>query len=535
MPEVRTLLERESRTVDLAPGGFDRLMRRHDRRRRNHRIGSALLAIAIATATIGYAIEVFHRGAERVPLDRITSRNIDHLGVSWSLSSFNSGTDGGWLIRDGIVYTDTGSGAHATVEGYALDCLPVDGACTAEWAAPPLMASGHARILVGSRFVYVGGGSSVELGQGQFGSIVTAISRECSARICPDAWRSEPVAGAQSATPVAEDDDRLYVSLDPIGTLEAFAPSCGQQTCDPIWSATRVGLPARVDDVVVARTKTSVAAFDSECWNARGPACRPIWSGRMRPTADPGGVLPMPVVLDGHVLVNDAAGLESFALDCEGTCGPEWVATVPEGPGFAPVVDHGMVFTAAADGTDLYAFPVDCATGGKTCKPAWTGRTEDGVGFAPLVADEQVLVATTLGSTLSAFPIRCARTCEPSWVAQLDDSIVYPPVVSSGLIYVSGIEAMTVFTTACANPCPGIFRWDVPSGNPQAPVFVSDDTVLISANNDTVFALRLGGTPEIRDASPPPLQFRSAVIPLMASIVLLIPVWVAWRRRRRFP
>ncbi len=51
MPSVAELLERESTTVDLERGQFERLLRRRDRKRRNQRIGAAALAIILSIVT----------------------------------------------------------------------------------------------------------------------------------------------------------------------------------------------------------------------------------------------------------------------------------------------------------------------------------------------------------------------------------------------------------------------------------------------------------------------------------------------------
>jgi Tol biopolymer transport system component len=48
MPSLAALLERESATVDLDPGHFERLLRRRDRKRRNERIGAGVVAVGIA-------------------------------------------------------------------------------------------------------------------------------------------------------------------------------------------------------------------------------------------------------------------------------------------------------------------------------------------------------------------------------------------------------------------------------------------------------------------------------------------------------
>src|SRR5262245_4323998 len=52
MPSMSDLLERESRTVDLAPGDFDRLVGRRDRKRRNQRIAAGVVGFAVFAAAV---------------------------------------------------------------------------------------------------------------------------------------------------------------------------------------------------------------------------------------------------------------------------------------------------------------------------------------------------------------------------------------------------------------------------------------------------------------------------------------------------
>lgn len=63
MPDLRSILEREMRTVE-APDDFERLLRRRDRRRRNGRIGAAVLALVLAVFATGIVVRAF-RGVER--------------------------------------------------------------------------------------------------------------------------------------------------------------------------------------------------------------------------------------------------------------------------------------------------------------------------------------------------------------------------------------------------------------------------------------------------------------------------------------
>ena len=64
MPSVAELLERESTTVDLEPGSLERLLRRRNRKRRNQRIGAAVLAIVLTLLSITGLMRAF-RSVER--------------------------------------------------------------------------------------------------------------------------------------------------------------------------------------------------------------------------------------------------------------------------------------------------------------------------------------------------------------------------------------------------------------------------------------------------------------------------------------
>ena len=53
MSELAGILERETETVDLQPGGFDRLLHRRDRKERRRRIATAVVATILAIAALG--------------------------------------------------------------------------------------------------------------------------------------------------------------------------------------------------------------------------------------------------------------------------------------------------------------------------------------------------------------------------------------------------------------------------------------------------------------------------------------------------
>ena len=68
MPNVADLLSRESETVDLEPGNFDRLLRRRDRKRRNQRIGAGALAVVVSLFAMAVLLSAYR--SERLPADR---------------------------------------------------------------------------------------------------------------------------------------------------------------------------------------------------------------------------------------------------------------------------------------------------------------------------------------------------------------------------------------------------------------------------------------------------------------------------------
>ena len=60
MHRVSELLERESESVDLQRGHFERLLRRRDRKRRNQRIATGSVAIIVALVSFGALANAFN-------------------------------------------------------------------------------------------------------------------------------------------------------------------------------------------------------------------------------------------------------------------------------------------------------------------------------------------------------------------------------------------------------------------------------------------------------------------------------------------
>ena len=114
MPKLAELLEREGASVDLAPGDFERLLQRRERKRRNERIAAGALAIVIALVSIVTLTRAF-RSAERLgnePTPRPTPATLGALAYAEDGDIFVAAWDGSKPIRiaDGRPPSECGTG-----------------------------------------------------------------------------------------------------------------------------------------------------------------------------------------------------------------------------------------------------------------------------------------------------------------------------------------------------------------------------------------------------------------------------------------
>src|SRR5436190_8006467 len=535
MPKLATLLETEGRTVDQGTGAFERLRRRRDRRRRNRRIGSALVAMVVTLATVGYAFVAFHRQSEPQPVSEITVQNVGELGVSWSThaaTGFTPTVIGNelWLIG----WNSDTSPSFYDIEALPLGCQLDTGGCQPRVVAS-LGGDFNRTLLIGDSSVYTGAGQNQAglIGGGGAGSklraSITAFPKSCDIGPCAALWKGTIGAAGQRdyLTPVAAIGPMVYAVPSRGGSLFAFATTCDRKPCPPVWRSPALSPPTQGSGSVFVYSKAGIEAFAAGCWNDHGGGCRPVWIGRLDGISAPAH-LAAPQVVGDVVLASDAKGISAFPVGCHGSCAPTWTASVPGGPGFPLVVSDGLVIAAASGGPDLYAFPFSCAPG--RCKPKWVAHVDGGVGFQPTVVDGDVLVAAVLGDTLSTYPESCSSTCEPDRVIQLPDSIVYPPEVSNDLVYVSGIEGVTVFPDGCADPCAPVFHWKVPTGGPQASPLVVRDRLLLQGDF-VLYDLEPGaGAAPPRPAAGSWIWLGPAILTLVIASVIVSAI----RRRRMF-
>lgn len=81
MPNVAELLDRESTTVDLEPGHFERLLRHRDRKRRNQRIRAGALAVILVLVTAAALARAFDSRERTATLPPPTPTDMGNLGA----------------------------------------------------------------------------------------------------------------------------------------------------------------------------------------------------------------------------------------------------------------------------------------------------------------------------------------------------------------------------------------------------------------------------------------------------------------------
>ena len=372
MSDVRDLLERADRATQriLPPRDrYERLLRLRDRRRRNQRIASAVLALILALAVLGGTISVFQRGEGLRPASQpITPTNIGSLRLLGT-GSFGGHADG-VSVSDGLAYVTTRASSGELV-AFPASCASPD-ACAPVWIADThggTPAAGDGMVYVASDNLY-------------------AFSASCGSggATCEPAWIGS-VSGRRMSAPVLG-TDAVYVAGagERGGTLYSFPTSCRSKggTCEPNWSATFPSswyprLKVTDDTLYVVDSGGRYAAFPTDCGTS-GAMCDPL-KGAPAP--------PQPVV-DGKVFVGTDPGqvVRAYSAQCADlTCPPLWHTSGITSTRWGMITPgNGLLFVfqwhggSAAQGPGrsgggILAYPTECGTGNATCDPAWTWGT----------------------------------------------------------------------------------------------------------------------------------------------------------------
>jgi outer membrane protein assembly factor BamB len=181
--------------------------------------------------------------------------------------------------------------------------------------------------------------------------------------------------------------------------------------------------------------------------------------------------------------------------------GVKWTAAIGDATYSSATVADGVVYIGAQDGTvdgRLYAFAVDCASGGGTCTPLWTAVTSLGIQASPAVADGVVYVASGTTGHLYAFPVGCRSdggTCSPIWTADIGDTRS-SPTVADGVVYITsyGTGDLYAFAVGCASgggTCSPL--WTAYIGySTRSSAAVSDGVVYVGSFDGDLYAFPVG-------------------------------------------
>jgi outer membrane protein assembly factor BamB len=432
MADIRRALEERRRDFAPAPGGFERLVRRRQRRVRYRRIEAGALAlVVVAAGGVGVARVLARLGEQPHPAGpTIDASNVRDLRPGWTATVAGPRIPVQPAVSGGLVYVSS----DRSVEAFRTTCGAAGTSCspawigvtgqTAEGQAPsaPVVADGmvfvasdrlyafparcgtgghtcsplwtsrehrwpFANVAVGNGLVYVGA------------ERLYAFSTRCPVSHCGALWETEP----EGFQPPSAGAGMVFASS---GVLLAYRAGCATP-CSPAWrgQVPTLSPPALSEpgqgDLVYVTSGDTLYAFPVNCRPAHGGTCPPAWTGTPQPGVDLGA----PVVGGGLVYVGGDR-LYAFAEECArggGTCPLTWMGPVQSGPegtqswaGSAPAIANGVVFAA----TDrVYAFRAHCAGGGSVCAPLWVGpATPSGYGLSsPTIAGGAVYAVSAQG------------------------------------------------------------------------------------------------------------------------------------------
>ena len=122
MPRIADALDRESQSVDLEQGDFERLLERRERKQRNRRIRAGAVAVIVALATAALLVRSFQ--SEHVPAGRL----IPPAAAPGTLA----------YILDGDVYVADPDGSNAVKIANGVSADDCVGHAGEYWAEGPL-------------------------------------------------------------------------------------------------------------------------------------------------------------------------------------------------------------------------------------------------------------------------------------------------------------------------------------------------------------------------------------------------------------
>lgn len=402
MIEERELVDRAIRTLEPDAPSLEGMLRRRDRVRRNRRIGSALLAIAVALAAIGGLVRIFEGSSSHVPAaPSISSKNVGALRQQWSAQT-SGGNSFPTVVGDSVLANSTDH-----VQAYPISCRA---SCSPTWVAD---VSG------GSRPGVTVSGDRVYAGSGDGHVYVFDLSCATGGANCRPIWSID--VGGNVGQPIVADGRIFATTKDPGQNLRvlAYQADCGDDggRCRPIWQGS-IGEPGSFVPVVrdgfifLGNGPSKLTAFAVDC-GTHGATCKPAWVGipGLETTFASAPVF-------GNGLMYELAHRGVIGIDpaClrSSTCRIEWQSEPL--PGYPPVLAGTTLYLATVTTNELYAFDATKACGTVVCGPMWSVHVPAQPAYGtPLVVGDVVFVATTAGRVY-AYPATCPTgSCDPLW------------------------------------------------------------------------------------------------------------------------
>ncbi len=419
MGDLRDALRRRQRAYEPAPGAFDRLARRRQRKQRARRLTS----VAVASLVFGAALWVFlplsdlqHRSAAPI----IDPSTVEGLEVAWTAGVGDSPTAP--IVHADRVFVGTGSG-----ELFALDArgghVVWVGRLSGSIVSAPAIAGDQVVVHTTS-------------------GVLAAFEVECgtSGATCLPVWTA--YTGDDAGSPPSVVDGVIYVNAGEHRML-AFE-GCSSGLCDPAWIGRVPSYgqpPSPVPPAVADGSVWTVLGDDTVVFPARcDRACEPTQSQFA------GSMSIGPVVGDRLVVLGSSTGyLYGFDVDCPGQCRAVWRARA-DAP-TTPAVDDGVVFVSGAPGGGLAAVPERCRSAGAACAPLWVGDIHGSPTSTVATANGVVYVGSSDGN-FYAFPTACDAACSPSAVVRIGSSVEGPAVWEGRALLVTAadgtLRALTV-------------------------------------------------------------------------------------------
>lgn len=531
MSEYTDVLERARQEFGSPDLPLDRVVVRHEQRRRNRRVGTIAVALVIAAFAVGGVLRELNRSLEKMPANEtITPDNVKDLKMAWR-ANLGGSTSGQNLkliesphtshFPDPILFapTATSDAIFATslsggVYAFPRSCASTGQVCPPLWVAdaggaiwyPPTVSDGMVFVVTGN------------------GRIVAYPTQcEIDGRRCLPSWTGS-VPGWSSSSPVVA-GDLVYVADHFSAQLFAFRTHCatGGRACSPLWvanagkslSALPPGsVPANGQrdvtfEPLVADGSVYVIGSTHQLYAFDAATGAPQWIGLTRWPYTGGTEFNQPAAADGEVFVQAGTVLYAFDQGCGSAgsrCQPAWTGTTRDHLVMtAPIVTGGVVVvgTASNGGTGhVAAFPTNCRHDGGACEPLWIVKADgETTTLPPVVAGGRVFVTSAIRGFTDAFDLSCQRACGVVWraaplpgFAQL--GLSQSPVVSGGLVFVGNGREIRAFDVNCGSggaTCVPLWTWVVPSGIASTPTIV-DGALVVTTSSGDVDVFTINGT-----------------------------------------